>query len=347
MAELKLRPTIRNKSATRNPQSAIGYAPPMRLVAMSLLALSACGVLLAPWIAPHGANERFRDHAYAPPTPVRVIGADGSLRAPFFYPQVLADRLEARYVEDLARPIALRWFADGRLVAEPAGAPPFLPAGADREGRDVFARFVLGARGSLGIGLAAVALAGLLGLAIGGAAGARGGAIDGAVMRASDLAAVLPAIYVVVMLRAALPLVLPPAMAALMLVGILGVVGAPWVARGVRAIVAAERESAYAEAARALGASGPRVLVRHLLPAAHGYALTQMLILFPALVVAEATLSFVGLGLPDATPSWGTALQEAANVAAISHYPWVLLPAAGVFAVTWSVNVVVADRTRS
>jgi peptide/nickel transport system permease protein len=299
-----------------------------RLLAMCLLTLSALGVLLAPWIAPHGANERFRDHAYAPPTPVRIIGADGSLRAPFFYPQVLADRLEARYVEDRARPVALRWFTDGRLVAEPAGAPPFLLAGADREGRDVFARFVLGARGSLGIGLAAVALAGLLGLAVGGAA-------------------VLPAIYVVVMLRAALPLVLPPATAALMLIGILGSVGAPWVARGVRAIVAAERESAYAEAARALGASGPRVLVRHLLPAAHGYALTQMLILFPALVVAEATLSFVGLGLPDATPSWGTALQEAANVAAISHYPWVLLPAVGVFAVTWSVNVVVADRTRS
>lgn len=312
-----------------------------RLVAISLLTLSALGVVLAPWLAPHDANRRFPGHAYAPPTPVRIVGPDGSLRAPFFYPQVLVDRLEARYVEDRTRPITLRWFTGSRFVAEPDDAPPFLPAGADREGRDVFARFVLGARGSLGVGLAAVALAGLLGLAIGGIAGARGGALDAFVMRVADLAAVLPAIYVVVMLRAALPLVLPPATTAVLLIAILGVVGAPWVARGVRAIVAAEREAAYVEAARALGASELRVLVRHLLPAAHGYALTQMLILFPALVVAEATLSFVGLGLPDSTPSWGTALQEAANVAAIAHYPWVLLPAVGVFAVTWSVNVVV------
>lgn len=59
-----------------------------------------------------------------------------------------------------------------------------------------------------------------------------------------------------------------------------------------------------------------------------------------------ATLSFVGLGLPDSTPSWGTALQEAANVAAIAHYPWVLLPAVGVFVVTWSVVVEARESTR-
>ena len=69
-----------------------------------------------------------------------------------------------------------------------------------------------------------------------------------------------------------------------------------------------------------------------------GYVFTQATLLFPAVVVAEATLSFVGLGLPDTVPSWGTALQETANVAALAAFPWILLPALGVFLVTWASN---------
>ena len=197
---------------------------------------------------------------------------------------------------------------------------------------------------SLGIGALAVTGAALLGLLVGGLAGARGGWVESAVMRATDLAAVLPAIYIVVALRAALPLVLPPSTIIVLVIAILAIVGTPWVARGVRAIVAAERESAYAEAARAAGASPWRVLMRHLLPATRGYVVTQATLLFPAIVVAEATLSFVGLGLPDTVPSWGTALQETANVAALAAFPWILLPALGVFLVTWCVNTLTGER---
>ena len=86
------------------------------------------------------------------------------------------------------------------------------------------------------------------------------------------------------------------------------------------------------------------MLVRHLLPATRGYVVTEATLLFPAIVVAEATLSFVGLGLPDTVPSWGTALQEAANVAALSAFPWILLPAVGVFLVTWSLNALASEH---
>jgi peptide/nickel transport system permease protein len=273
---------------------------------------------------------------------VRVVH-EGALGAPFFYPQRLTDRLEERYEEDRTQPIAVEWFAGGRLVTEPAGAPPLLLAGADRSGRDVFARAIYGARVSLGIGVLAVTGAALLGLLIGGLAGARGGWFETVVMRAADLGAVLPAIYIVVALRSALPLVLPVSTTIAIVIAILALVGTPWVARGVRSIVAAERESAYAEAARAAGASPWRVLVRHLLPATRGYVVTQATLLFPAIVVAEATLSFVGLGLPDTVPSWGTALQETANVAALAAFPWILLPALGVFAVTWCMNTLAMD----
>ncbi len=315
-----------------------------RVVAISVLCVLALLTGVAPWAAPHDAHETFRDHQYSPPTRLRVFG-DGRLRAPFFYPQTLVDRLESRYSEDRFQPVTLQWFGRGRLVREPDGAPPFLIAGADRSGRDVFARLLWGARASLGIGLAGVSLAAIVGLLIGGLAGSRGGWADALVMRLVDVAAVLPAIYVIVMLRSALPLVMPPATTVALLIVILGVVAAPWVARGVRAIVVTECGAAHVEAAHALGASRWRVLTRHLLPATRGYVMTQMLVLFPALVVAEATLSFIGLGLPDSVPSWGTALQEAANIVAIEYYPWLLLPALGVFLVTWSVNMLISERS--
>jgi peptide/nickel transport system permease protein len=318
----------------------------MKRVAAAILGGIAMVAILAPVVAPHAPATRFPDHQHAPPTRLRVVH-EGRLRAPFFYPQRLTNRLEERFEQDRAQPIVVQWFAGGRLLVEPAGAPPLLLAGADRVGRDVFARALYGARVSLGIGALAVAGAALLGLLVGGLAGARGGWVESAVMRAADLAAVLPAIYVVVALRAALPLVLPASTIIVLVIAILAVVGTPWVARGVRAIVAAERESAYAEAARAAGASPWRVLTRHLLPATRGYVVTQATLLFPAVVVAEATLSFVGLGLPDTVPSWGTALQETANVSALAAFPWILLPALGVFVVTWCVNTLTGERGHS
>ena len=183
-----------------------------------------------------------------------------------------------------------------------------------------------------------------LGLLAGGLAGARGGPIETALMRVMDVLAVLPALYVVVVFRAALPLVLEPAAVAVLMTAILAAIGAPWVARGVRAIVSAERASDYAEAARALGASPLRILFVHLLPATRGFILRQATLLLPVFVLAEATLSFVGLGLPDTTPSWGTSLREAADVTAIAAFPWILAPAAALFLVTLLVNLALGDE---
>jgi peptide/nickel transport system permease protein len=113
------------------------------------------------------------------------------------------------------------------------------------------------------------------------------------------------------------------------------------VARGVRAIVASERTREYAAAGRSLGASHRRVLFRHLLPACRPFLATQAVVLIPAFIVAEATLSFIGLGFPDSVPSWGSMLMEAADVSAIRQFPWVLAPALAIFAVTLGANLLV------
>jgi peptide/nickel transport system permease protein len=236
--------------------------------------------------------------------------------------------------------VPLTFFAGGRLVSDP-GDPlrPFLLLGGDSWGRDVFARLVIGARVSLGIALVASVASVALGLLVGGLAGARGGWIDAVLMRLADVVAVLPAIYLVVTLRSALPLVLPAGATIAILVVLLSIVGAPWIARGVRPIVAAERQTGYAEAARAAGASPWRLLWRHLLPASFGFVARQASLLVPAFVLAEATLSFIGLGLPDTVPSWGTSLQDASTLGSIALYPWILAPAFAVFVLTLLVNL--------
>ena len=312
----------------------------MKRAGMAIVACVALVAVLAPALTPNRPGFRFPDRAYAPPMPIRVIDADGRWRAPFVYPIRLADRLERRFEEDRTSPVPIAWFWRGvvaQLSEERQG--PWLPLGADGSGRDVFARLVYGARLSLAVALAATLGAMLIGTLVGGIAGAAGGLVDEALMRLSDFVIVLPAMYVVLSLRAALPLVLPPARVFALVAGILALVGWPIVARGVRAIVASERERDYAQAAVALGAGRARLLFRHLLPAARGFLAAQAALLVAAFILAEATLSYVGLGFPDPSVSWGVMLQEASNVSAMADAPWTLAPAAGIFLLVLGVNL--------
>jgi peptide/nickel transport system permease protein len=181
----------------------------------------------------------------------------------------------------------------------------------------------------------------IAGALIGGISGQSAGWLDAVLSRTTEFVLVLPAIYVALSLRAVLPLILSASTVFLLLTGIFTLLGWPVVARGVRAIVLAERERDYAMAARAAGAGGTRLLTRHLLPAASGYVLTQATLLFPAFILAEATMSFVGLGFPTDVATWGTMLQDAANVATLGDAPWALAPAFAIFAVVLGVNLVV------
>jgi peptide/nickel transport system permease protein len=208
----------------------------------------------------------------------------------------------------------------------------------------VLSRLLHGARTSIGLALVATLGALLAGALAGAWAGYRGGWPDEAVMRVADFILVLPIIYVVLVLRALLPLVLPASTVFVLVGGIFVLVGWPFVAKGVRAIVIAERQREYVLAARSLGAGPGRLLARHLIPACGGYLVVQATILLPAFVLAEATLSFVGLGFPDSVASWGTMLTEAANIGSLARFPWTLSPAVAIFLVAISTNLLTSAR---
>jgi peptide/nickel transport system permease protein len=319
----------------------------MRKFGLALLAVTIVAAVGAPVLGPHTIDRQFRRLLNAPPTFPHVVDDNGGWHAPFIYRWRLTSQLEQRYEEDRSSRVPLTWFGDGHLVSSSTEDAPFLLLGADSYGRDVFSRLLHGARISLGLSFLAAAGATILGALLGGVAGYAGGLLDDLMMRGSDFVLVLPAMYVALALRSALKLVLPPFEVFALLTGIFAIVGAPFIARGVRAIVRSEKQLDYSAAAVSLGASHLRLLLRHLLPAARGFIAVEITMLIPSFIVAEATLSYVGLGFPDPIASWGTMLHDASTVRAFADFPWLLSPAAAMFLVVLGLNLVMQSGSKS
>jgi len=297
-----------------------------------MIALIAIAVL-APALAPYDAGRAFRDFLHAPPMRPHLDGL-----APVAHPVVLVDRMEQRFEVDRSRTVPLPWFGESDL-------PVFL-LGADDFGRDVLSRVLYGARTSIALALVATLGAVFIGTLAGAWAGYRGGWVDESVMRVADFVLVLPVIYVVLVLRAILPLVLSASTVFVLVALIFILVGWPFVAKGVRSIVAVERNREYVQAAQSLGASHSRIVFRHLVPACAGHLIVQATLLLPAFILAEATLSFIGLGFPDPVASWGTMLAGAGNYNAIVRFPWTLAPAVAIFAVVLATNLIALNTRR-
>jgi peptide/nickel transport system permease protein len=309
------------------------------------LSLIAVVTVAAPAIATHDPATQFPDLAFAPPVRPHVLDDQGHVHRPFVYPIRLIDRLEHKFVEDRSVRVPLEWFSSRGLVTTSESNGPWLPLGGDAIGRDVFARVLRGARMSLGVSALATALALLLGAVVGALAGVAGGKWDAFLMRIADFVLVLPIIYMVIVLRATMPLVLSGAEVFWIMSVIMGVAGWPFPARGVRAVIAIEKRKEYAEAAHALGAGWFRILLRHLLPAARGFLVVQATLLLPTFILAEATLSYVGFGFAEPTPSWGVMLREASEAGTLSEAPWLLAPAAAIVITVLSIHLVSAGST--
>jgi peptide/nickel transport system permease protein len=291
-------------------------------------------VAAAGFFAPYNPIEQDRERPYLPPMRVHMMDAQGHFHLrPFFYPLRLRASSFDQYEEDSATTIRIKFFERGTsyylLGIVPSSIHLFGATGAriyllgsDGYGRDHFSRQVSLLAGLLGAGITL-----FLGALIGMAAGYFGGWRDELLMRVAELFLALPWIYLLFALRAFLPLAVSPLEAFLLVVVVIGIVGWARPARLVRGVVLSVKERDFVRAARGFGASDMYLLRRHILPETAGVLLTQAAILVPQFVLAEMTLSFLGLGVPEPMSSWGNLLATLQQYNVLVSYWWMYLPA--------------------
>jgi ABC-type dipeptide/oligopeptide/nickel transport system permease subunit len=215
----------------------------------------------------------------------------------------------------------------------PRGPDAHFWLGTDSLGRDELSRLLHGGQVSLEVALTATAVALALGLGVGLSAGYTGGVLDSVTMRATDMLLSLPFLLVAVAVNRAVPRAGVTSLCLL-----LGLLSWPTMARVTRAKVRSVREREFVEAARALGASTPRILLRHVLPNVLGPALVLATTMVAEMIVAESAMSFLGLGVSPPEATWGSMLYEGRDM--LGHAPRLLaVPALLIAATVFGFNL--------
>jgi peptide/nickel transport system permease protein len=303
-----------------------------------LLAIHAV-VVLAGFTAPYSFETQERDYPYAPPTHVHFVDCAGKFHfRPFVYVVRPAEGNLTEYREDCSQPARIEFFTSGdrysilgvfsttrHLFGVQAPATLFL-IGTDGFGRDQFSRLLYGGQVSLFAGFVAAAFSVITGLLLGGIAGMYGGRVDDVAMRFAEIFITIPWFYLLIAVRAFLPLQISPVVAFVLVVAVIGMVGWGRPARLVRGVILSARERNFVLAARGFGASNAYLLRRHLMPLTFRVLLTQMAVLIPQFILAEVILSFLGLGIGEPFPSWGNMLAQAQQYHVLISYWWMLLP---------------------
>ncbi|MFN3447163.1 MAG: ABC transporter permease [Roseococcus sp.] len=218
------------------------------------------------------------------------------------------------------------------------------PLGTDDLGQDLLARILYGGRISLAVGFAAMSVAILVGVIVGAVAGMAGGRVDAALMWLTDLFLSLPELplllLIIYLFRDSLVGIVGPELGVFILI-VLIIGGFRWmpVARLVRAQFFSLREKEFVEAARALGATRTRMVMVHILPNSIGPVLVAATIDIAAAIIAESTLSFLGLGFPPDIPTWGRLLFDAKDNLDFAPH-WAIFPGLAIFLTVLSINFV-------
>jgi len=311
--------------------------------ALILSALFQSFILFAGFFAPYNFAVQDRERPFSPPSALHFVDARGHIHIrPFIYDLQDPTQSAGASAADPANPYPdypVHFFVLGtpykiagvfasriHLFGVELPAHIFL-MGSDAYGRDQFSRFLFGGQISMLAGLIAAILSASIGLIVGGIAGYYGGWVDELLMRGGELFLALPWLYLLFAVRAALPLHISQWEVFLLLVSVMGLIGWARPARLIRGVVLSARQRNFVVAARGFGASDAYLLRRHVLPQTYGVLLTQMTLLIPQYVLAEVTLTFLGLGVGEPMPSWGALLSSLQQYYVLSSYWWMFLPA--------------------
>ena len=320
--------------------------------AYALLTLYA-GALFAGFFAPYSFQNEDRSYSYSPPTPVKIFD-NGGLVVPYVTgTQLTFNEYNARiYVGDPEQKYPVRFFVPGdeyrllgifpcryHLFGVAAPGRIYL-LGADARGRDVFSRLLYGAQVSLSIGLIGVLISFAIGLLVGGISGYYGGRIDNFLMRLCEMVMMVPGFYLLLALRAAVPDNFNSLQVYFAIIIILSFIGWAGLARIIRGMCLSLREREYVLAAKGLGLSDVKIIVRHILPHTLSYSIFAVMLSIPCYILGEVGLSLIGLGIQDPYASWGNMLSDAMSIVRIKFAPWILWPAFCIFLTVVCFNVI-------
>lgn len=324
-------------------------------ISLIVLALIYIALFFADFIAPYTKDFSDRTMAYVPPSKVFTIDENGKLSKPYTYNYVREFdpvNLEIKYNLDRSEKHYIKFFSKGQpykflglipmkrhLFTTDKNGRIFI-LGTDINGRDVFSRLLFGGRISMTIGFLALFVLFPIGLLYGGISGYFGGKVDTIMMRFAEAVMSIPSFYLLIILASILPSGMTSTQRFLLIVLILALIGWAGFARVVRGMVLSIKNQEYIQAAKSIGASRMRIIIRHILPQTTSFVIVAMTLSVPSYILSESGLSFLGLGIQQPDASWGNMLKEAQEFTNILYRPWLLTPGFLIFVSVLAFNVI-------
>jgi peptide/nickel transport system permease protein len=312
----------------------------LAMVGTAVIAIFFVISLFPEFISPVKPQDRNPAHASGPPTVVHIFDQDWVPHLPFIYGRSMKrDPVTLRKVSeiDTETRVPVQFLTRGAdykfLWVIPANLHLFNTEdtqvhlfGTDKLGRDIFSRTIYATRVSISIGIIGVLTAFVIGLAVGGLAGLKGGLTDSIITRVIEFIRSIPSLPLWLGLAAALPREWTAIQVYVVVTLILAALGWTTLARRVRSKLLTLRNEDFVQAAKLAGCSNTRLVVKHMLPSFMSYLIVDLTVAFPYIILAETTLSFLGLGMREPMVSWGVLLFSAQSVTALAHTPWLLIP---------------------
>ena len=316
-----------------------------------LVALYASAIF-AGFLAPYKYDDAAHDYPFYPPmlTRIHIFDEQGNLTRPFVYGIVPDDPTLATYHDDVTKKYPIRLFVRGEsyhilwvirsnihLFGVDAPGRIFL-FGSDVVGQDIFSRILYGAQVSLSIGIVGIIISTIIGMIVGAAAGYFGGVTDFTLMRTVEVLLAVPSLYFILIMRQMFGTGLSSTQIYLIIVIILAFIGWATEARVIRGMVLSLKEQDYVIAARALGYSNARIILKHILPNTLSFVIVTATLTVPFYILGEVALSFLGVGIQEPEASWGNMLSAAQTNRYLNDFPWVLIPGVFIFVAVMAWN---------